>query len=64
MHAGQLIDLEAVLNHYNQAEIALIGHNEAEPLDLTGKELQQIVAFLHALTGTIEADSRWLSPPP
>ena len=49
MHKGQLPDLAAVLDHYNEAPEAMIGHNEAEPLGLSRRELRQLEAFLHAL---------------
>ncbi|MFM1896426.1 MAG: hypothetical protein RLZZ385_1500 [Pseudomonadota bacterium] len=51
MHAGQLGSLEAVLRHYDAAEEALLGHNEAEePLRLRAVELRQLEQFLHSLT--------------
>ncbi len=50
MHKGQLATLAAVLEHYNEAPDAMIGHNEAEPLGLSGRELQQLEAFLGTLT--------------
>ncbi len=50
MHKGQLQTLEAVLEHYNDAPDAMIGHNEAEPLGLSKRELRQLEAFLGTLT--------------
>lgn len=49
MHKGQLATLAEVLQHYNQAPDAMIGHNEAEPLGLTGPQLKRLEAFLHTL---------------
>ena len=49
MHKGQLATLAEVLQHYNEAPDAMIGHNEAKPLDLGARELQQIEAFLITL---------------
>ena len=50
-HKGQLATLADVLAHYNAAPDAMIGHNEAKPLDLSARELTQIEAFLHTLAG-------------
>ncbi|NNF40704.1 MAG: hypothetical protein HKN64_04945, partial [Woeseiaceae bacterium] len=50
MHKGQLATIEAVLLHYNDAPEAMIGHNEAEPLELDARQLQQLAAFLRTLT--------------
>ena len=49
MHKGQLPTLTAVLEHYNKAPDAMIGHNEAKPLGLSRRELGQLEAFLHSL---------------
>lgn len=49
MHKGQLPSLAAVLDHYNKAPDAMIGHNEAKPLGLNSRELGQIEAFLLTL---------------
>ena len=48
-HKGQLAALADVLAHYNVAPDAIIGHNEAKPLNLSDRELAQIEAFLHTL---------------
>ncbi|HEX6035387.1 MAG TPA: cytochrome c peroxidase [Anaerolineales bacterium] len=63
MHAGQFATLEDVLNHYNTAPEAPAGHSELEPLNLTEKQLAQIIAFLKTLDSPIDADSRWLTAP-
>jgi cytochrome c peroxidase len=63
MHKGQLKTLAAVLQHYNEAPLAMIGHNEAKPLGLSDRELQQIEAFLETLAAPLAAESKWLSAP-
>ena len=63
MHAGQLATLEDVLDHYNRAPASPAGHSELQPLDLTPEEIAQIIAFLDTLSGPVNADPRWLSPP-
>ena len=49
MHKGQLQTIADVLQHYNEAPDAMIGHNEAKPLGLSRRELGQLEAFLFAL---------------
>ena len=53
MHQGQLATLAEVLQHYNEAPAAMIGHNEALPLGLNKKELGQIEMFLNTLTAPV-----------
>jgi cytochrome c peroxidase len=60
MHKGQLKTIAAVLQHYNDAPLAMIGHNEAKPLDLSNRELQQLEAFLGTLDAPLATDSKWL----
>ena len=50
MHKGQLPSIASVLQHYNQAADAMIGHNEAKPLGLSRRELQALEAFLLTLS--------------
>ena len=59
MHKGQLATLADVLRHYNEAPDAMIGHNEAEPLRLSKRELRQLEAFLGTLSApsTFQLDS-------
>jgi len=64
MHAGQLTTLEAVLQHYNRAPAAALGHTELKPLNLSEQEMHQIIAFLKTLSGPINTQSRWLQPLP
>lgn len=63
MHGGQLSTLEQVIEHYNQAPSAMVGHNEAKALNLNSKEKKQLVAFLHTLTGVLAIDAKWLKDP-
>jgi cytochrome c peroxidase len=63
MHAGQFATLEEVLNHYNTAPQTPAGHSELEPLNLTEKQIAQIIALLKSLDGPIDADPRWLTAP-
>lgn len=53
MHKGQLQTLREVLEHYNEAPDALIGHNEAEPLGLSRPELRRLEAFLGTLAAPL-----------
>jgi len=53
MHKGQLPTLAAVLEHYNEAPDAMIGHNEAKPLGLSRRELKQIEAFMLTLAAPV-----------
>ena len=55
MHAGQFQTLREVLNHYNRAPAAPAGHSELKPLGLSEQELNQLEAFLHSLSGPIDA---------
>ena len=63
MHKGQLADIPAVLEHYNRAELAMIGHNEVVPLRLSRRELRQLEMFLGALTAPPATARKWLQPP-
>lgn len=51
MHKGQIATLAEALSHYNDAPDAMIGHNEAKPLDLSTRELRHLEAFLKTLSG-------------
>jgi cytochrome c peroxidase len=63
MDAGQFATLEEVLNHYNNAPAAPLGHSELEPLHLTHKQIKQIIAFLKSLDSPINAEPKWLTAP-
>jgi cytochrome c peroxidase len=64
MHKGQIKTLGEVLQHYNEAPLAMIGHNEAKPLGLDSRELRQLEAFLRTLDAPLATAERWLRPPP
>jgi len=63
MHKGQIAALHDVLEHYNEAPLALIGHNEAEPLGLSDEQLEQLEAFLLTLDAPIAVAEKWLRAP-
>ena len=56
MHKGQIASLIEVLRHYNEAPLAIIGHNETKPLNLRNSELRQLEAFLHTLSAPLPSD--------
>lgn len=60
MHAGQFATLEEVLRHYNHPPASPIGHNELEPIGSTNRELVQIIASLHTLSGGVDAPAELL----
>jgi cytochrome c peroxidase len=53
MHKGQFNTIAETLRHYNEAPPAMIGHNEAKPLGLSNRQLQQIEAFLGSLAAPL-----------
>ena len=53
MHKGQFNTIAETLRHYNEAPPAMIGHNEAKPLGLSRRQLQQIEAFLGSLAAPL-----------
>ncbi len=63
MHKGQFNTLAETLQHYNDAPPAMIGHNEAKPLGLSGRELRQLEAFLTSLTAPLATAKQWLAVP-
>lgn len=63
MHRGQLATLLEVVEHYDEAPLAMIGHNEAKPLSLSGRERRAMVAFLQTLFSAPAADERWMTAP-
>ena len=63
LHAGQFTSLEAVLDHYNRAPNAIVGHNEAKPLNLLPYERKRLEAFLHTLDAPLATAPEWLAPP-
>lgn len=63
MHAGQFTSLEEVLDHYNRAPNAIVGHSEAKPLNLLPYELKRLEAFLLTLDAPLATAPEWLVPP-
>jgi cytochrome c peroxidase len=63
MHKGQLQSLGDVLRHYNAAPAAMIGHNEAKPLGLSRRELDDLASFLDTLAAPPATADAWLVPP-
>lgn len=63
MHKGQFETLADVLEHYNEAPPAMIGHSDIEPLGLGRRELRQLEAFLLTLDAPPATDAAWLQPP-
>lgn len=49
MHAGQIATLDAVLQHYNAAPKAQVGHSKLRPRGLSDTELAQLATFIRAL---------------
>ena len=64
MHTGQFASLGDVLRHYDEAPTAMLGDNEAKPLDLSSRELRQLDAFLRSLEAEPATAEKWLRPPP
>lgn len=63
MHAGQMQDLEEVMDHYNKAPAPPFGHSMLTRLDLDDKQLRQLIAFLHTLDSPLATDTKWLKAP-
>lgn len=63
MHKGQMATTAEVLDHYNRAPLAMIGHNEVVPLKLSQRELKQLEAFLKTLAAPLATPTEWLEPP-
>lgn len=63
MHAGQIATLREVVQHYNRAPAAPAGHSELQPLGLSAREVDQLVAFLGTLSGPVRAEAKWLKGP-
>ncbi|MDJ0940664.1 MAG: cytochrome c peroxidase [Woeseiaceae bacterium] len=61
---GQHATLAEVIQHYDVAPLAMIGHNEAEPLGLKPWERDRIEAFLDTLSAPPATDPGWLQAPP
>jgi len=67
MHAGQFSSLPQVIAHYMKAPAATLGHTELahsdgghterKPIRLSEREVNDLVAFLGALSGSIVEDA-------
>jgi len=63
-HKGQNESIADLLDLYNLAPLAMIGHNEAEQkLNLSRRELKQIEAFLKTLDAPLATAEEWLRAP-
>lgn len=63
MHAGQMWTIGELLDHYNRARPAIVGHNEAKPLNLLPYELRRLETFLSTLDAPMDTAAEWLLPP-
>jgi cytochrome c peroxidase len=63
MHAGQFGTLAEVIQHYNRAPRAPVGHSELEMIHLTQIEMSQLEAFLRALSGALLLPPELLQAP-
>lgn len=63
MHNGAYENLRDVLEHYNRAPAATVGHSELTPLNLSETEMKQLEAFLQTLTAPVNAPAEFLQNP-
>ncbi len=63
MHAGQMNSLAEIIDQYDRAPPALIGHNEAKTLNLSRNERRQLETFLHTLSAPLATSPEWLVAP-
>jgi len=63
MHAGQMNSLADIIDQYNRAPLALVGHNEADPLSLSRNERKHLEAFLQTLNSPLATAPEWLAAP-
>ncbi len=64
MYNGRLATLHDVIQHYRQPPATHRQNmHELAPLDLTDREVEQLVAFMHTLTGDMATAPQWLQPP-
>ncbi len=63
MHKGQMAAVPEILDHYNRAPTAMIGHNETKPLGLSRPEIERLEAFLDSLAAPLATPSEWLAAP-
>ena len=62
-HAGRFRTLREVLEHYNRAPRARVGHSELHPLDLSDAQLDDLEAVLRTLDGGVTAPKGYLRAP-
>lgn len=62
MDAGQFATMADVLDHYNRAPAAAIGHSELQPLRLTARDLRQLEAFLRTLSSRVLGEKSVTQP--
>jgi len=63
MHAGQMDSLTDIIDQYNRAPLAMVGHNEADPLQLSRRQRKQLEAFLQTLNSPLATAPEWLAAP-
>lgn len=63
MHNGEFATLRSVLDHYNRAPKAAVGHSELRPLKLSEGELQQLEQFLLTLSAPLDIPDALLAAP-
>ncbi|APH72165.1 cytochrome-c peroxidase [Aquibium oceanicum] len=68
MHSGQIATLEEVIDHYSRAPAAPVGHTELDPVVLTERGRQALIAFLKTLDpvsgeGSVEAGTNGSAGP-
>jgi cytochrome c peroxidase len=61
MEAGQFATLKEVLQQYNTAPQAPLGHSELKPFKLAKTQLEQIISFLKTLSAPLNVDPKWLA---
>lgn len=72
MHTGVITTLQAAIGHYGSINIApgntnldprLINHGVGQHLNLTGVEVNAVIAFLNTLSGNnVYTDTKWSNP--
>ena len=63
MHGGQMTTLAQVIEHYNEAPVSMLSHNEAKPLELRPVQLRQLEELLLTLSAPLATEEHWLLPP-
>lgn len=63
MHSGQIPDLPSALDHYNRAPLAVRGHSELSPLNLSAAQLADLEAFLRSLSSPLATPEALLQSP-